>query len=347
MNKTAVFLSLCAAAVVSISVQGIAQSSGKAGTLIRNTKEFVLQSDNPSSSFSAGQKLYASQNGVNYTIEIVAVTGTGVKCRVTDAAGKELTSVPAGIAVMFSANGSRRDRGTAGAVKTVGGVEFVYIPGGSFVMGSNADGENYYLGEGVPHTVKVSPFWISRYEITQNQYIAVMKKNPSPSMNADFPVENVSWNDAVEFSGKFSSMNKVKARIPYEAEWEYAARAGTATKYYWGDEIDGDYCWYADNSGGKAHKVGTKKPNSFGLFDMSGNVCEWVQDWYDEGYYRRSPSENPKGPSSGEKKILRGGSYVNLPMHPSPMRSDIRITDQPSVKREGWGVFGIRLVIEE
>ncbi len=209
--------------------------------------------------------------------------------------------------------------------KEIGGIVFTYIHGGSFLMGSKSGRRD----EKPVHRVIVDGFWISRFEITQSQYEAIIGKNPSHFMGTskshlslhpgalirekglefERPVENVSWKEALEFCRRFSRKYGVKVRLPYEAEWEYACRAGTTTKYNWGNSINGDYCWYGDNSNESTHTVGKKKPNAWDVYDMSGNVWEWCMDWYKGNYYRKSPSNNPKGPSSGRYRVLRGGGW--------------------------------------
>ncbi len=184
----------------------------------------------------------------------------------------------------------------------------MYIKGGEFWMGSPDGAGKIY--ERPQHKVQLSGFWIGKYEVTQGEYEALMGKNSSCFKgDARRPVENVSWHDAKEFCAKFSSKYGVTARLPTEAEWEYAARAGTTTAYYWGDNIDGNYCWYEDNSGLETHPVGEKRPNAWGLYDMAGNVCEWCEDWYALDYYSKSSAKDPKGPLSGSDRVLRGGSW--------------------------------------
>ncbi len=185
-------------------------------------------------------------------------------------------------------------------------LQMIYIPGGEFTMGSND-----YDNEKPPHQVKLSPFFIGKYQITQAQWKAVMKTNPSNFKGDNLPVEQVSWNDAAQFCEAISKQTGEDYRLPTEAEWEYACRAGSTTKYCFGDDEKslGDYAWYYGNSSAKTHPVGQMKPNAWGLHDMHGNVWEWCQDWYDENYYKQSPRENPQGPSSGEYRVLRGGSW--------------------------------------
>jgi formylglycine-generating enzyme required for sulfatase activity len=225
--------------------------------------------------------------------------------------------------------------------KSIGGIEFVYIRGDSFMMGSNSGEKD----EGPRHRVEVDGFWIGKYEITQRQYQSIMGRNPSRFKGNNRPVEWVSWHDAIEFCRRFSSRYGVRARLPYEAEWEYACRAGTTTVYYWGNKIHGDYCWYYNNSGGRTHPVGQKLPNKWGLYDMSGNVYEWCMDWYDENYYKNSPVNNPKGPDYegpdyGKYPVFRGGSWKHSA---DTLRSGLRCSLAPRY----WPYYsiGFRVVV--
>ena len=197
------------------------------------------------------------------------------------------------------------------------GMEFIEIPAGEFLMGcvkSDTECGDY---EKPQHKVKISKsFYMGKFEVTQGQWKKVMGNNPSNFTNCgeDCPVENVSWNDIQEYIGKLCKREKqspCKYRLPTEAEWEYSARAGSKTKYYWGDTINDAYLWYDGNSGNTTHPVGKKKPNSWGLYDMSGNVWEWAGDWYDDSYYKNSPSADPKGGNSGGIRVLRGGSWYS------------------------------------
>ncbi|MFH1226472.1 MAG: formylglycine-generating enzyme family protein [Planctomycetota bacterium] len=179
------------------------------------------------------------------------------------------------------------------------GMVFVFVPAGKFQMGSN---EAY--SEKPIHEVVLNSFLISKYEVTQGIYQKVMGLNPSGFKKGDnYPVEYVSWGDCDKFC------KKTGLRLPTEAEWEYACRAGTSTKYYWGDKENDNYMWFSEDWKIGHHPVGEKKPNGFGLCDMNGNVWEWCQDWYDDGYYKNSPQDNPKGPLGGQYRVLRGGSW--------------------------------------
>ncbi|HLP40687.1 MAG TPA: SUMF1/EgtB/PvdO family nonheme iron enzyme [Fibrobacteria bacterium] len=151
--------------------------------------------------------------------------------------------------------------------------------------------------------VTVGPFLIGKFEVTQAEYEKAMGRNPSYRMQDSLPVERVTWEEAATFC------NELGGRLPTEAEWEYAARAGAVTAYYWGQAKAGDYAWYRDNSENRTQKVGQKKPNDWGLHDMAGNVFEWVQDWY--GDYSATGLDHPRGPGSGVAKVIRGASWYS------------------------------------
>ncbi|MEO2016016.1 MAG: formylglycine-generating enzyme family protein [Fuerstiella sp.] len=193
------------------------------------------------------------------------------------------------------------------------GMLLVPIPAGEFQMGSPASEADRKSDE-TQHQVKITkPFYLGVYEVTQQQYEQVMSSKPSEFKGPQNPVEKVSWNDAVEFCRKLSSLPEEKAagfvyRLPTEAEWEYSCRAGTQTAYSFGDSESelGDYAWYG-KFGGTTHPVGGKKPNPWGLYDMHGNVGEWCQDW--RGMYPSGPVTDPTGASSGQSRVVRGGGW--------------------------------------
>lgn len=161
------------------------------------------------------------------------------------------------------------------------------------------------------HEVCVNDFNIGKYEVTQAQWRAIMGNNRSnfKTCGDDCPVDNVSWGDAQEFIDILNQRTGKNYRLPTEAEWEYAARSGGKNEKYAGSNDIDSVGWYFDNTDERTHPVGKKKANGLGIYDMSGNVCEWVQDWYASDYYRNSPRDNPQGPSSGVHRSLRGGSW--------------------------------------
>jgi formylglycine-generating enzyme required for sulfatase activity len=222
-------------------------------------------------------------------------------------------------------------------------MEFVLIPAGSFEMGCSEGDGDCEEDEKPRHSVTISQsFYMGKYEVTQGQWKAVMGTNPSYFKNCgdNCPVEQVSWEDAQEYIKKLcekENMEPCKYRLPTEAEWEYSARAGSKTKYYWGESISDAYLWYDGNSGGTTHPVGQKKPNAWGLYDMSGNVWEWNEDWYDSGYYGKSPSSDPKGAESGSNRVQRGGSWDSNVRY---CRSSLRDYSTPAVR---YDYLGFRL----
>lgn len=192
------------------------------------------------------------------------------------------------------------------------GMRFRLIPAGSFMMGSEYGRPN----EMPVHKVAISkPFYMGVYEVTKPQWQAVMGSNPCYFVGSyHCPVVNVSWGDVQWFIEKLNiKEGAYKYRLPTEAEWEYACRAGTRTDFSFGDDVArlGEYAWYDKNAGNTTHLGGKKKPNPWGLYDMHGNVWEWCEDWYDKDYYSQSPQVDPKGPDSGSHRVLRGGSENN------------------------------------
>ena len=193
------------------------------------------------------------------------------------------------------------------------GMKFVLIPAGEFKMGAPSD-ESWY-GSGPAHIVNIEkPYHLGKYEVTQKQWVKVMGDNPSDFEGDNLPVVSVSWNDAQEFIKKLNEKEGTdKYRLPSEAEWEYAARAGTTTRYSFGDsESDlGEYAWYSDKYGIEAHPVGKKKPNPWGLYDMQGNVWEWVQDEWHDNYYGAPSDGSVWDGGVRSTMIIRGGSCTS------------------------------------
>ncbi len=186
------------------------------------------------------------------------------------------------------------------------GISFtmILVEGGTFQMGKSADGNDV----SPVHNVTLSDYYIGETEVTQELWQAVMGSNPSRFKGNMLPVEQVSWNDCQTFITKLNELTGQNFRLPTEAEWEFAAKGGTQSKGYTysGSNTIGDVAWYGSNSS-KTHVVATKAPNELGIYDMSGNVWEWCQDWY--GSYSSSSQTNPSGPSTGSYRVDRGGSW--------------------------------------
>ncbi|MEW6235721.1 MAG: formylglycine-generating enzyme family protein [Candidatus Omnitrophota bacterium] len=220
-----------------------------------------------------------------------------------------------------------------------------------FEMGSKKlDDTDAKADEEPKHWVKITKdFYLGKYEVTQAQWKALMGSNPELDIGVgmNYPVYYVSWDECQIFIQKLCQLGQGTFRLPTEAEWEYACRAGAKTRFYWGNDpnyslID-EYAWYKNNSVEKTHEVGTKKPNAWGLYDMSGNVWEWCQDWYDKNWYKGKDSIteiDPKGPDVGSDRIARGGAYSS---DPTKLRSACRYSWKPNELSKS---MGLRLVLE-
>jgi formylglycine-generating enzyme required for sulfatase activity len=192
-------------------------------------------------------------------------------------------------------------------------LDLVLIPAGEFLMGSPDSDKDAHQWEKPQHRVRITkPFYLGKYLVTQEQWEAVMGENPSHFKGPKNPVERVNWDDCQQFLGKLNAnVGGGKFRLPSEAEFEYACRAGSKTRYYFGDDASklGDYAWDLWNSDYKTHPVGEKKANAWGLYDMHGNVWEWCQDWWKDGYYKESPVDDPTGAATGSIRVIRGGGW--------------------------------------
>jgi formylglycine-generating enzyme required for sulfatase activity len=198
----------------------------------------------------------------------------------------------------------------------------VLIPAGDFLMGSASNVDSVPV-----HKVSVAAFYIDKYEVTQELYEKITGKNPSRRKDPKNPVERVRWREAAAFCNQRSAAEGLKPcydaktwvcdfsadgyHLPTEAQWEYACRGGSAGVYSFGDDSADlkSYGWFKATADRKTHPVGELKANPFGLFDVAGNVAEWCNDWYGRDYYAQSPAADPTGPSSGEKKVVRGGGF--------------------------------------
>jgi formylglycine-generating enzyme required for sulfatase activity len=223
------------------------------------------------------------------------------------------------------------------------GLEMVFVKGGTFTMGCTSDqGTDCSDDEKPAHQVTLSDFSIGKYEVTQAVWKEITGNNPSSfGESDDCPVENVSWNNVQDFIRELNIKTGKKYRLPTEAEWEYAARGGNQSKgyKYSGSNFAEQVAWFADNSGGSIHPVGTKQPNELGIYDMSGNVWEWCYDWY--GNYSASAQRDPVGASSGSDRVFRGGDWYNSA---AGCRVAFRIYYSPSYR---GSTLGFRLVLPE
>ncbi len=220
--------------------------------------------------------------------------------------------------------------------------DMVKVEGGTFQMGGTKEqGEDVFSDEIPVHNVTVSTFYIGKYPVRQDQWEAVMGTNPSQFKGAKKPVENVSWFDCQKFLKQLTSLTGKRFRMPTEAEWEFAARGGNKSQHYkysGGENLD-EVGWYNENSGGQSHLPAEKKPNELGLYDMSGNVWEWVLDWKAE--YPAADQINPTGPKEGEERVCRGGGWNR---ENDRARVSYRGDDLPDLR---YCTLGFRVVMEE
>jgi formylglycine-generating enzyme required for sulfatase activity len=220
-------------------------------------------------------------------------------------------------------------------------MEFVLIKSGSFMMGSDEDiGDEDETPE---HQVTITKdFYMGKYEVTQEQWEIIMGNNPSYFKGKKNPVDTVSWNDCQIFLKKLEKKTGCKLSLPTEAQWEYSCRAGTKTKWNYGnfDKSSSNYGWIIFNSDEKTHPAGTKKPNQWGIFDMYGNVGEWCLDWYKNPYSQETLID-PVCSSSGESRIIRGGAWGD---YPNSARSASRNCNGPDGKHNGIGFRCVLLI---
>ena len=239
------------------------------------------------------------------------------------------------------------------------GMEMLLLPSGAFTMGGDWDAEQADENELPQHAVAFKrPFYMGKFTVTQSQWQALMGHNPSEFTRADRPVETISHEAAWAFITRLNAQEKTHTyRLPTEAEWEYAARAGSQSAYCYGAEINRltEFAWFQNNSGGTTHPVGQLAPNAWGLHDMHGNVHEWCADWYHRNYYAESPSQHPPGPPKGVARVLRGGDWgseawycrcairsLSSPQRHSP-RVGLRLVKdliEPSIGRSSSGIVG-------
>ena len=270
----------------------------------------------------------------NVIFNVSCETNAALYCVIDLSAGAEATSYPVTYLAAEPTGGFTNDtyRTTKLALRC--------CDAGSFIMGDSQADETHRV-------TLTKPFYMGVFEVTQKQWMLVMgswpNSSPSSSYGAGdgYPAYYVSYNDirgssngakwpssaavdATSFIGKLQARTKLNFDLPTEAQWEYACRAGTTTTYYWGNSVNGDYAWYSSNSGSKSHPVGTKKPNAWGLYDMSGNVWEWCLDWSSSSL---AYGTDPKSSSSGSDRVLRGGGWIS---NGSLCTSSYQYYDSPS-----------------
>ncbi len=243
--------------------------------------------------------------------------------------------------------------GTNASASIPPGTSMVQIPAGRFLMGDADE------ADATPHDIGVSSFFLDKYLVTQEQFEKLMHENPSRWKGASNPVEQVRWSDAVRYCNKRSEAEGLQQcydvkiwrcnfeangyRLPTEAEWEYACRAGTSTPYSSGQTSArlGDFAWFDKNSGGHPRSVGQKQPNAWGLYDMSGNLWEWCNDFYLVDYYPNSLKQDPRGPEGGKTKVVRGGCWRTPADN---CRSGYRYNENPGYADVcfGYDIYGFR-----
>jgi formylglycine-generating enzyme required for sulfatase activity len=234
-------------------------------------------------------------------------------------------------------------------------IEMVLIPGGTFTMGDEDE------PDAPPHEVTISPFYMDKCLVTQEQYERVMGDNPARWKGPKNPIEQVRWSDAVKFCNARSRLEGLEPcynletwecsfdangyRLPTEAEWEYACRAGAKTAYFFGDSASqlANYAWFEKNAGGHPQPVGQKMPNPWGLYDICGNLWEWCNDFYGVEYYSESPQKDPRGPAEGDTKVVRGGAWK---FSADNCRCGYRYNENPGYVDVcfGYDIYGFRCV---
>ena len=231
----------------------------------------------------------------------------------------------------------KKKEGIEEKVFTLGEMQFtmVEVVGGSFIMGNTEDGDDTEPNERPTRKVTLSNYWIGKTEVTQQLWQTVMGNNPSYFKGPDLPVDNVSWNDCQQFIKRLNERTGQRFRLPTEAEWEYAARGGTRTNHYLysGGNDATDVGWVWANAKEKTHAVGKRRDNELGIYDMTGNVWEWCQDWY--GYYPTTAQHNPKGARAGRYKVNRGGAWC---FEKKAARNVARFANKPDGRYKSVGL---------
>ena len=338
----------CALIKVGIGLQGVQFEGGIMGNVENKTGEYWVYMPQGNRQLKVKHANYApvmvtfADYGVeklesNRTYELIVVTYPqyAITQNVTNQSLDSQQSMP-------QTHPTVSDNTISIPVKDGISIDMVRVEAGTFTMGATAEMKDPYDEEKPTHRVTLTDdYYIGKYEVTQALWQAVMDNDPSYFKGDNLPVEWVSWDDCQEFISKLNRITGKTFRLPTEAEWEYAARGGNKSRgyQYSGSNNLLDVAWFMDNSGSKTHAVGTKQANELGIYDMSGNVWEWCQDWY--GEYNSFSQVNPTGANSGSYRVLRGGCWNGIAWY---CRSSFRDGDAPGSRLIN---LGLRLVLSE
>ena len=338
----------CALIKVGIGLQGVQFEGGIMGNVENKTGEYWVYMPQGNRQLKVKHTNYApvmvtfADYGVeklesNRTYELIVVTYPqyAITQNVTNQSLDSQQSTP-------QTHPTVSDNTISIPVKDGISIDMVRVEAGTFTMGATAEMNDPYDNDKPTHRVTLTnDYYIGKYEVTQALWQAVMGNDPSYFKGDNLPVEQVSWDDCQDFLSKLNRITSKTFRLPTEAEWEYAARGGNKSRgyQYSGSNNLSDVAWYDDNSGNKTHAVGTKQPNELGIYDMSGNVWEWCQDWY--GEYNSSSQVNPTGANRGSYRVLRGGCFS---CSAGGCRSSFRRYCSPDIR---FNYFGLRLVLSE
>ena len=340
----------CALVKVGIGLQGVQFEGGIMGNVENKTGEYWVYMPQGNRQLKVKHANYApvmvtfADYGVeklesNRTYELIVVTYPqyAITQNVTNQSLDSQQSTP-------QTHPTVSDNTISIPVKDGINIDMVRVEAGTFTMGATPEMKNPDNDEKPTHRVTLTnDYYIGKYEVTQALWQMVMGNNPSEFKGDNLPVETVSWYDCQEFISKLNRITGKMFRLPTEAEWEYAARGGNKSRgyQYSGSNNLSDVAWYGNNSGDETHAVGTKQPNELGIYDMSGNVDEWCQDW--KGAYSSSSQVNPTGANSGSSRVIRGGSW-DASAWGWGCRSSYRSCTLPGNRYYG---FGLRLVLSE
>ena len=340
----------CALIKVGIGLQGVQFEGGIMGNVENKTGEYWVYMPQGNRQLKVKHANYApvmvtfADYGVeklesNRTYELIVVTYPqyAITQNVTNQSLDSQQSTP-------QTHPTVSDNTISIPVKDGINIDMVRVEAGTFTMGATPEMKNPDNDEKPTHRVTLTnDYYIGKYEVTQALWQMVMGNNPSEFKGDNLPVETVSWYDCQEFISKLNRITGKMFRLPTEAEWEYAARGGNKSRgyQYSGSNNLSDVAWYGNNSGDETHAVGTKQPNELGIYDMSGNVDEWCQDW--KGAYSSSSQVNPTGANSGSSRVIRGGSW-DASAWGWGCRSSYRSCTLPGNRYYG---FGLRLVLSE